>query len=313
MFQYSLVLVHNPFCQDIGDFETIAALVRASHPEIEVFIVGNDSLASVTRKQAARHPSLIFSPGELDIFVPRRGRVLAGRPIPKLEQMERMRAASVATPDFDSLGPDGFVDAARFGPVVIVKSGAKFTSHGKNVFLVKSHAVPDLIRSRGDKWAEGAPWIVQKFIEPAGGTHNYRVLNLLGENLLAYCKSSTAQNGALEDYDDLMTGYAHQAKRKHGRVETSFTYDTDVLATAASVEAAFPDIPLRGCDIVREKGSGKCYVLEINPGGNTWIFSKPGASERLKKQLQVEDLAGPQGGFAKAADALARATRLHAE
>ena len=42
MVQFSLVLVHNPFCQDIGDFETIAALVRASHPEIEVFIVGND-------------------------------------------------------------------------------------------------------------------------------------------------------------------------------------------------------------------------------------------------------------------------------
>jgi len=313
MSQYSLVLVHNSFCQDIGDFETIASLVRASHPQIDVFIVGNDNIASVTRKQAAKNPSLIFSPGELSIFTPRRGKILAGRPIPKFEQMERMRAASVSTPDFDLLDPDGVVDAERFGPVVIVKSGAKFTSNGKNVFLVKSHAVPDLIRSRGDKWAEGAPWIVQKFIEPESSTHNYRVLNLLGENLLAYCKRSTAQNGPLEDYDDLMTGYAHQAKRKHGSVETSFIDDADVLAAASSIGAAFPDIPLRGCDIVREKGSGKCYILEINPGGNTWIFSKPGASERLKKQLQVEDLAAPQGGFAKAADALARATRLHAE
>ena len=313
MSQYSLVLVHNSFCQDIGDFETIASLVRASHPQIDVFIVGNDSIASVTRKQAAKNPSLIFSPGELSIFTPRRGKILAGRPIPKIEQMERMRAASVSTPDFDLLDPDGVVDAERFGPVVIVKSGAKFTSHGKNVFLVKSHAVPDLIRSRGDKWAEGAPWIVQKFIEPESSTHNYRVLNLLGENLLAYCKRSTAQNGPLEDYDDLMTGYAHQAKRKHGSVETSFIDDADVLAAASSIGAAFPDIPLRGCDIVREKGSGKCYILEINPGGNTWIFSKPGASQRLKKQLHVEDLAGPQGSFKKAAEALAKTTYQYAE
>ena len=313
MSQYSLVLVHNPICQDIGDFETIASLVRASHPQIEVFIVGNDSIASVTRKQAAKNPSLIFSPGELSIFTPRRGKVLAGRPIPKIEQMERMRAASVSTPDFDILRPDGIVDAERFGPVVIVKSGARFTSHGKNVFLVKSHAVPDLIRSRGDKWAEGAPWMVQKFIAPESSTHNYRVLNLLGENLLAYCKRSTAQNGPLEDYDDLMTGYAHQAKRKHGSVETSFIDDADVLAAASSVGAAFPDIPLRGCDIVREKGSGKCYILEINPGGNTWIFSKPGASQRLKKQLRVDDLAGPQGSFTKAAEALAKTTYQYAE
>jgi len=288
-------------------------LVRSNHPQIEVFIIENDSIASVTRKQAAKKPSLIFSPGELGLFTPRRGKVLAGRPIPKIEQMERMRAASVSTPDFDILGPDGFVDASRFGPVVIVKSGANFTSHGKNVFLVKSHAVPDLIRSRGDKWAEGAPWIVQKFIEPEGRTHNYRVLNLLGENLLAYCKRSTAQNGPLEDYDELMTGYAHQAKRKHGSVETSFTNDSDVLATASSVGAAFSDIPLRGCDIIREKSSGKCYILEINPGGNTWIFSKPGASQRLKKQLLVDDLAGPQGSFTKAAEVLAKATYQYAE
>jgi hypothetical protein len=313
MFQYSLVLMHNPFCQDIGDFETIASLVRSKHPQIEVFIIENDSIASVTRKQAAKKPSLIFSPGELGLFTPKRGKILAGRPIPKIEQMERMRETSVSTPDYDILRRDGFVDVSRFGPVVIVKSGANFTSHGKNVFLVKSHAVPDLIRSRGDKWAEGAPWIVQKFIEPEGGTHNYRVLNLLGENLLAYCKRSTAQNGPLENYDDLMTGYAHQAKRQHGIVETNFARDPDVLATATSVGAAFPDIPLRGCDIVREKGTGKCYVLEINPGGNTWIFSKPGASERLKKQLKVEDIAGPQGSFTKAADALAKATYQYAE
>lgn len=313
MSQYSLVMVHNPFCQDIGDFENIASLVRSNHPQIEVFIVENDSIASVTRKQAAKKPSLIFSPGEIGLFTPRRGKILAGRPIPKIEQMERMRAASVSTPDFDILGPDGCVDASRFGPVVIIKSGANFTSHGKNVFLVKSHAVPDLIRSRGDKWAEGAPWIVQKFIEPAGGTHNYRVLNLLGENLLAYCKRTSAQNGPLEDYDDLMTGYAHQAKRKHGSVETSFIDDADVLATAASVSAAFPDIPLRGCDIICEQGTGRCYILEINPGGNTWIFSKPGASERIKKQLQVEDLAGPQDSFIKAAYILAKATYKYAE
>ena len=34
-----------------------------------------------------------------------------------------------------------------------------------------------------------------------------------------------------------------------------------------------PDVPLLGMDIICEEKSGKPYVLECNPGGNTWHFS----------------------------------------
>jgi hypothetical protein len=70
--------------------------------------------------------------------------------------------------------------------------------------------------------------------------------------------------------------------------------DPDVLELARKVHAAFPNIPRLGTDILREAATGKLYVLERNPGGNTWHFSSPigrecqmkmgrslGASEKL--------------------------------
>ena len=314
MPDYSLVLVHNPFCQALGDFERIAAIVRREAPDIEPFIVGNDNIAAVARKQAARLPSFIFSPGQLGVFSPRRGHVAAGWPIPKLEQMRRMRDAGVPTPDFDVLPDDGHIDEARFGPVVIVKSGALYTSHGANVFLVKTRAVAKLVASRGAAWRAGAPWLVQRYVMPGDGrAHNYRVLNLLGETIFSICKRTLKENGPIDAYDDLMTGYAHHAVARLGPVETVFADDADVLATASAVERAFPEIPLRGCDIVRDGATGQCYVLEINPGGNTWIFSKPDACERMKQQLGVEDLSARYDSFGRAARALVAATRARAE
>ncbi|MDB5642165.1 MAG: hypothetical protein JWN07_1482 [Hyphomicrobiales bacterium] len=313
MADYSLVLVHNPYCQALQDFEKIAAIVRSTAPDIEVFIVGHDHIGSVTRKQAARHPSFIFSPGELSVFSPRRGHVAAGRPIPKLEQMRMMQSAGVSTPDFTEWTEDGVIDEARFGPVVIVKSGAPFTSHGQNVFLVKTRAIATLAASQGAAWRAGAPWIVQQFIMPVDGrAHNYRVLNLLGENLFSICKRSHQANGPVSDYDDLMTGYVHHAVARLSRVETTFADDEDVLETARSVEKAFGDIPLRGCDIVRDGATGRCFVLEVNPGGNTWVFSKPEACERMRRQLGVDDLAARFNSFERAAQALIRATRARA-
>ena len=68
------------------------------------------------------------------------------------------------------------------------------------------------------------------------------------------------------------------------------TGDADILALARRAHAALPEIALQGIDIIREAGSGKLFVLEANPGGNTWIFSKGAMTERLKKVLGVDRL-----------------------
>jgi D-alanine-D-alanine ligase-like ATP-grasp enzyme len=81
--------------------------------------------------------------------------------------------------------------------------------------------------------------------------------------------------------------------------------DPDVIALAAKAHAAFPDVPVQGVDIVREAGTGKLFVIEINAGWNTWHFSSP-----FGKKLQAEfglDYHGQFGGFSVAADALVEA------
>ena len=67
---------------------------------------------------------------------------------------------------------------------------------------------------------------------------------------------------------------AVKARRRDGPIRREFTRDTDILDLASWTYSALPEIALQGVDILREASSGKLYVLEANPGGNTWIFSK---------------------------------------
>jgi len=50
------------------------------------------------------------------------------------------------------------------------------------------------------------------------------------------------------------------------------------MAFAASVHAVFPDMPLLGCDIVREHATGRLHAIEVNAGGNVWHLSSPRTS-----------------------------------
>jgi len=88
---------------------------------------------------------------------------------------------------------------------------------------------------------------------------------------------------------------AYQADANRERI---LIRDADVLAMARAAHKAFPEIPLIGCDIIREAGSDRLYVLEVNPGGNTWHFSSnsargmrkamgPEAVQKMRQQFQA--------------------------
>ena len=75
----NLVLVHTPRLQARSDFETIRLKLTERAPDIEVIIVENGQRHSVTRRQASRRPTLVFSPVALREFRPLRGKIYAGR------------------------------------------------------------------------------------------------------------------------------------------------------------------------------------------------------------------------------------------
>ena len=144
----NLVLVHTPGYQAVEDFQSIGRAVQELAPDIEVFIASNSISSSVTRRQAGRRPSLIFSPGKLLSFRPMRGKVYAGSPIPKLEQIERFHAARLPVPATAEIKPNVDLPKAVFGSYVVVKPGFSESSRGQFITLMRREAVNFQSRER---------------------------------------------------------------------------------------------------------------------------------------------------------------------
>jgi hypothetical protein len=272
----NLVLVHTEGYQDVADFQEIARYVQELAPDIEVFVASNDIPSSTTRRRAARRPTLVFSPGNLLEFRPARGKVYAGRAIPKLEQLSRFQAAGLPVPAFAEITPDLVLPAEAFGPLVVIKPGFSVASHGHHMTLASREAVRFQSREAypGDHPGRYGPMFAQRFIDTGPFINHHRVLTLFGTPLLAFKTISQAPRPSLDSADDVLAAIAVKARRRDGSIARELTWDTDVLQLARRTYAALPEIALQGVDIVREEKSGKLYVLEANPGGNTWIFSK---------------------------------------
>jgi hypothetical protein len=77
-------------------------------------------------------------------------------------------------------------------------------------------------------------------------------------------------------------------------------------------QGAIPEVGLHGRDIIREPHTGKLFVLEINPGGNTWSFSSPWAA-LLRRELNMPDLSVQFDAWRVCARLLVERTRNEAE
>lgn len=93
-----------------------------------------------------------------------------------------------------------------------------------------------------------------------------------------------------------------------------YIYEADVVELAAAAYRAIPEAALQGCDIIRDAETRLLYVLELNPGGNTWHFSSDHAREAratqgpaLERQRRTH-----LDAFGSAAHILAERTRTEA-
>ncbi len=310
-----LVLVHTPGFQDVRDFEEIAQKVRELAPDIEVFIAFNEIPSSVTRRRAARLPALVVSPGTLIDFHPMRGKVYAGSAIPKLEQLARFKAAGLPVPPSTEITPDVKLADAEFGSHVVVKPGYSTASQGHHMTLMRREAVRFRPRESYPEHHPGryGSMFVQRFIDTGEYVNHHRVLTLFGTPLLAFKTSATVAHAPLNAPDDVLAAVMVKARRRDAPIQRDLTRDPDILELARRTYAAIPEAPLQGVDIVREASTGRLFVLEANPGGNTWIFSKGDMSDRLKKALKVKRLSDPFDAFTTAAKVLVERTRAEAQ
>lgn len=306
-----LVLVHQRVAQDFNDFIRIADVVRALAPEIDVFIAENDQPSSLVRKKASIKPSLVFSPGPLGRFRPSRGRVYQGRVMSKLDELNMLVAGGVRVPHFEELTAKTRLDAVIYGDHVVLKPadplGGSFARgievrRREDVVFLPQDAYPE------DHPGRLGPMIVQRLIDTGPERTFFRVLTLFGAVLSAHRDDSTVSLASIEACEP--KDYKIRADTKARAL--SYSHDSEVLAFASSIYPAMPEIPLQAIDVVRCVKTGVLYALEINPGGNTWMFSRRQAAN-TRKLLGVEDLSTEFDAFTTAARVLVEKTRHEAQ
>jgi hypothetical protein len=163
-------------------------------------------------------------------------------------------------------------------------------------------------------------FIVQRFIDIGPMIPIYRVLTLFGVPLYCWLAREKVPlppiAGTDEEIEQLRITNAGSFR------ERLMCNDTDVHELGRRVGEAFPDIPLLGTDILREEKTGRLFVLECNPGGNTWHFSSK-QTAGVRRQMGGMGLVGERkaelmgrqmlidqfGAFARAAELLVRKTR----
>jgi hypothetical protein len=271
---HNLVLAYRPGWQSLSDLGEIARHVADIEPAIEVFILPATLPNSVSRKRIAMLPTLVVSAGPLAGFSPPRGVIYQGRPVAKMQQLKRLVDVGVRVPRTAVLGPNTQLDPAVWGPFVVVKPADLATaSYGVGIKLQRTARVryqPPAEFSAGSPQRR-APMLVQQFINTGDHVEVYRVLTLFGEPL--YCQRMVSRQPRVNlDADDATIETAVIASQAFDEIET-FVSPSDVLDVARAAHAALPDVPLKGCDIMRDARTGQLYVLELNPGGNTWHFS----------------------------------------
>jgi hypothetical protein len=311
-----LVLVRREGWQSAADWESLARNVRDYDPRVEPFVVRNELPNSYFRRKAAALPTLVFSPGALLVFRPLRGKTYQGRPIAKLDQLRLLAAAGVPVPRTAILTPDLVLDPADWGEFVVVKpTDLTTSSHGRGIQLMRTHRLRYTAPHDypADHPGRRGPMMVQQFIDTGRHVAMYRVLTLFGEALYAVHDSAAETRVALSAADDDIES-APIASQTVAR-ENRLAVEDDVLALARAAHLAIPDVPLKGCDILRDAATGALFVLELNPGGNTWHFSSRHLAAGRAKNGPVFERARVQqfDAFRKAARILADRTMAEAE
>jgi hypothetical protein len=306
---YNLIIAY-PGNARLADFMEITKHIRAQAPEIHVYLVSR-KCALPEHFIVSKRPTLIFCPQTLDRkrFPP--GKVYTGRIISKIEQMRVLKQYGLSVPRWTLIEPGMHYSSTEWGRVVIVKPSGISGTYSRGI----SACTPEKVAyQRPWDYPEGhpgrdGPMFIQRFINTGLHPSQIRVLTLFGEPL--YAEEIRAEEPQpmpeLLTPESLAAWVVTPVRVKRSR---SFVQDENVLRFARRIYGAFPDIPLQACDIIREAETGRLYVLEINPGGNTWHFSSHFGQHQLIEGRRREE---QFDAFKLAARVLVERTRNEAE
>lgn len=87
--------------------------------------------------------------------------------------------------------------------------------------------------------------------------------------------------------------------------------DAEIVALGTQAHSAFPECPVLGVDIVRDMDSGKLYVMEVNPRGDTWHLSSLLAKNFFTAE-HIRDIYAQFAALERVAQLLIEKTRTEA-
>ena len=283
MAKRNLVLIHRgPEYEK--DFTEIGRKVRAIDKDITVYALpfrSTDQLPSL----AWMWPTLVVSLAPR--FKPeiKRGKILRNAPIEKLVQYEAFRQGGIPTPPTLPFRFGMMLDPVLFGELVLIKPmDLAMTSKATGIRLFRRQR---LERMQPEDFPADHPintarqgYLVQKFIDTGLHPSFHRVQTFFGHIIYSWHSTLKKARCALDAPDSEIesTVIATQG----GEKERELVKEPDIQRLAEKVHAQFPDVPILAVDVLREEATGALYVLECNPGGNTWHFSSTiGAGLRL--------------------------------
>jgi hypothetical protein len=297
MPERNLIIIHRG-PEYVRDFTEIAERISAIEPSISVFCIDSTTTRAMA-DDAWKRPTLtvaLMSRFKTDI---RRGPVLANRAIHKTGQYRIFMQAGLPTPTTLRFTPGMKLDPIMFGEYVVIKpTSPNLASYGRGIQLfrrriLESMKIADFPRDHLIHRDRNG-FIVQRFIDTGPMIPCTRLMTLFGMPLSCWSTSERVPRPPLEGNDEEIEKL--RITSNTGDLLNRFPCnDPDLLALAPRVGAAFAAIPVLGIDIIREERTGKLFILEVNPGGNTWHFSS-GALAEIRQEIGGASIVGAKKG-----------------
>ena len=287
-----LVLVMTPGRQDFDDFHEIAKEILRRATDINVHIVTPVSTFDVIPSHKWKLPTLTVSFSSMGKFIAPRGRVFENRAVKKLDQHARFKSLGIDTPHTERFTFGRRYDEGEWGEFCVLKPLPLSNTSKGNAKLIRTRRLEHIRPSDfpSDHFLRHAPALIQQFIDTGKKPAHHRVMTLFGKPLLwwrGFCPIErpdlTAEDAQIEStiiepkHETIKKNYLQKDRRDIHIASEFFDF-------AERMHGAFPNIPLKGNDILKEEKTGKLYAIEINGGGNVWHFSSS-IFERSRNQM----------------------------
>jgi hypothetical protein len=116
------------------------------------------------------------------------------------------------------------------------------------------------------------PFLAQRFIDTGPFFESYRVMTVLSKPTYSrLSRSITPRPTDLDLTDKPINLPIASNVGAGGTVELRI--ELDVVALAVKAASAFPEVPALGVDLLRQKATGKLFVIEVNASGLVWHLS----------------------------------------